>query len=68
MEFRRKTLRELAELICGNEPASHDLFVYRSSYYLTEFFEEVGTGYQHDGSTRAFWVASDHLGHLGGIF
>lgn len=25
--------------------------------YLTEFFEDCGTGYRHDGSTRNYWVA-----------
>jgi hypothetical protein len=30
---------------------------YRSSKYLTEFFEDIETDYAHDGSTRQRWVA-----------
>lgn len=57
VDFKKKTLRELAELICGNFPAEESFFPYRSSSYLTEFFEDSGTHYVHDGSTRAWWVA-----------
>lgn len=51
-------------MICGNpqpakngetKPNSH--FIYRSSSYLTRFFEDVGLDFQHDGSTRNQWVA-----------
>jgi len=42
----------LAEMICGDNKA----FPYRSSYYLTKFFQELGFQYSHDGSTRRFWV------------
>lgn len=63
MEFRRRTLRELAELICGNFLAVESFFPYRSSSYLTEFFEEIDTDYCHDGSTRSWWVA-DVLGKI----
>lgn len=44
---------ELAEFICG-EPDNN--FPYRSSYYLTQFFADLGFDYKHDGSTRRFWV------------
>lgn len=57
MEFKKRTLRELAELICGNSSAEDSFFPYRSSSYLTEFFEDIDTPYKHDGSTRAWWVA-----------
>ncbi|WP_084959564.1 hypothetical protein [Thermoactinospora rubra] len=58
MEFRRKTISQIAEMICGNSQGEEECyFEYRSSYYLTQFFEDVGTEYRHDGSTRARWVA-----------
>ena len=57
MPFRRRTITEIADMICGNfdEPQSH--FVYRSSSYLTEFFRDCGLDHVHDGSTRKWWVA-----------
>jgi len=44
---------ELAEFICG-EP--NNSFPYRSSYFLTKFFTDLGFEYSHDRSTRRFWV------------
>jgi len=44
---------DLAEMICGEEG---NFFPYRSSYYLTEFFQNLGFKFQHDGTTRRFWV------------
>jgi len=44
---------DLAEIICGDGENS---FPYRSSYYLTEFFKYLGFNYEHDGTTRRFWV------------
>ena len=53
-------------MICGNESK---YFKYRSSSYLSEFFEECDMEqYVHDGSTRKWWVASvldEALGHPG---
>lgn len=43
-------------MICGDYSDAESFFVYRSSKYLTEFFEDVDTDYAHDGSTRATWV------------
>ncbi|NQT58570.1 MAG: hypothetical protein HQ557_06265 [Bacteroidetes bacterium] len=43
---------ELAERICGDNPK----FPYRSSYFLTKFFQDLGFNFTHDGSTRRFWV------------
>ncbi len=43
-------------MICGNFPAEESFFEYRSSYFLTEFFSDIETDYEHDGSTRALWV------------
>lgn len=58
--MRRKTLNELADMICGNiertDRASN--FPYRSSSYLTEFFEDCDMEqFVHDGTTRKWWVA-----------
>lgn len=56
-EFRRRTVGEIADMICGNESYS-DYFEYRSSIYLSEFFQDCGMPqYVHDGSTRKWWVA-----------
>ena len=58
MEFKRRTLMQIADLICGNQSATGpNHFKYRSSKYLTEFFAECDTDYAHDGSTRQHWVA-----------
>lgn len=55
MKFKDKTLNNLADIICGNSEYE-DCFVYRSSSYLNEFFADIGMEYQHDGSTRKWWV------------
>ena len=53
--FRKRTIHEIADMICGNES---DFFQYRSSSYLTQFFEECDMeNYVHDGSTRKWWVS-----------
>lgn len=61
MSFKRRTIMQLADMICGNtpdgRPHEENYFKYRSSMYLTEFFAEVETDFQHDGSTRKIWVA-----------
>jgi hypothetical protein len=41
MEFKRRTLNQIADMICGNTISEVDYFVYRSSTYLTEFFEDI---------------------------
>ena len=59
MEFKQRTLMQIADMICGNlkdGKATH--FRYRSSSYLTEFFQDCDTDYRHDGSTRNYWVAA----------
>ncbi|TKJ95526.1 hypothetical protein PlfCFBP13513_17005 [Plantibacter flavus] len=57
MSFKVRSLDQLAELICGNAPASgQSTFVYRSSSYLTQFFEDIDTDFKHDESTRSWWV------------
>lgn len=59
MEFKQRSLMQLAQLICGNGngDANKTFFRYRSSSYLTEFFQDCDTEYVHDGSTRDRWVA-----------
>jgi len=44
---------ELAEFICGE---ANNNFPYRSSYFITKFFKDLGFDFSHDGSTRRFWV------------
>lgn len=44
---------ELAEFICGE---ANNSFPYRSSYFLTKFFTDLGFNYNHDGTTRRYWV------------
>jgi hypothetical protein len=58
MTFKKRTLIQIADLICGNcEDEKDRRFLYRSSSRLTEFFRECDTEYEHDGSTRRDWVA-----------
>jgi len=59
MKFRRRTLDQIADMICGNFfPVEESLFPYRSSSYITKFFQDAETNFEHDGSTRAAWVSS----------
>ena len=51
---------DLAEMICGEDGNS---FPYRSSYFLTQFFQQLGFNLEHDGTTRRFWV-EDQLKRL----
>lgn len=64
MKFKRRNLEALGALIVGNvgrDDAENEdearYFPYRSSTYITEFFQELDTDYEHDGSTRHRWVA-----------
>lgn len=45
-------------MICGNNFQEKPYFHYRSSYYITSFFQDADTEYEHDGSTRALWVSN----------
>ena len=54
--FKERTLRAVADMVCGND-ACAAVFAYRSSGRLTEFFQDCDTDYAHDGSTRWAWVA-----------
>lgn len=57
MKFKKRTLMQIADMICGNFKDEESFFRYRSSSYLTEFFQDCDTDYGHDGSTRNYWVA-----------
>lgn len=58
MKFKQRSLMQIAELICGNRSQDEVCyFRYRSSRYLTEFFQDCETDYIHDGTSRAYWVA-----------
>lgn len=56
----------IADFICGDIAEKYP--IYRSSSYLTRFFQDLGINVVHDGSTRKWWVldtlkqlsASDH--------
>jgi hypothetical protein len=54
MSFKSRSISQIARMICGNDDPG--FFVYRSSSYLTRFFEDCDTDFQHDGSTRHTWV------------
>ena len=43
----------LALMICGDSSKN---FPYRSSSFLTKFFQHLGYDFVHDGSTRRVWV------------
>ena len=61
MKFKPRNLRALGHMVVGDP----DYFHYRSSQYITEFFEEcdLDLDFAHDGSTRWAW-ASDRLAEL----
>lgn len=48
------TLDSLADFICGDDTNRYP--IYRSSWYLTRFFQGLGINATHDGSTRKWWV------------
>ncbi len=52
MKFKSRNLRALAECVIGD----NDCFQYRSSSYITQFFEECDLDFVHDGSTRWAWT------------
>lgn len=57
MNFKPRTLLEIADLICGNPSHEVSFFRYRKGNDLTEFFQDCDTEHRHDGSTRNRWVA-----------
>jgi hypothetical protein len=54
MTFKPRNLRAIAEIVIGDVPH----FPYRSSSYITQFFQECDLDFVHDGSTRWFWTQS----------
>jgi hypothetical protein len=59
LKFKDRTINALADMVCGNTDAGKEvLFPYRSSSYITRFFQECDTDYVHDGTTRNVWVGS----------
>lgn len=55
MKLQPRTIKELAEMICGQDYGLN-AFQYRSSSKLTDFFSNCNLPYVHDGSTRAYWT------------
>lgn len=53
MKWKPRNLREFAQMVVGD--AEH--FHYRSSKYITEFFEDCDLEYVHQGETRSMWAA-----------
>jgi hypothetical protein len=53
MEWKPRNLRELGQIGCGDA----DNFHYRSSKYITQFFEDCDLNFVHRGETRADWCA-----------
>ena len=53
MKWKPRNLRELARMVVGD--AEH--FHYRSSKYITEFFEDCELEFIHRGETRPAWAA-----------
>jgi len=54
MKWKPRNLRELARMVVGD--AEH--FPYRSSKYVTEFFEGCELEFVHTGETRPVWAAA----------
>ncbi len=53
MEWRQRNLRELGKVVCGDV----DHFPYRSSKYITQFFEDCDLNFVHGNETRPDWCA-----------
>ena len=51
MKFRQRNLREIAEMVIGDD----NRFLYRTGYELTVFFKECGLNFVHAG-TRWAWT------------
>lgn len=54
MQFKPRNLRPIAEMVVGN--LDHKWFQFRSSHYITRFFEECELEYAHDGTSRVPWM------------
>ena len=70
MKFKQRNLEDLGDLIVGNNTGrppfglgvegdqGASYFPYRTSSEISQFFEDLGTSYVHNGETRHRWVAS----------
>lgn len=60
MKLANRTLTSIAQMICGSSGGGTGYawpnFPYRSSKYLTRFFQDCDIEVTHDGSTREDWV------------
>jgi hypothetical protein len=52
VKLSERTLEELAKMVVGDAK----YFPYKSSFYITRFFERCGLPFKHDGSTRPIWT------------
>jgi len=59
MKFKDRNLREIAEIVIGDNAK----FPYRRSSRITRFFEECDLDFVHDGTTRWSWTF-DRLSEL----
>ena len=59
MKLSERVLERLAAMVVGDDP----FFPYRSSFYITRFFQRCGFSHVHDGTTRKHW-AQDRLAEL----
>lgn len=50
------TKNKIGEFICGDISIPQKYPIYRSSFYLTRFFQEIGINATHDGTTRNRWT------------
>lgn len=55
MKLNPSVISQLALMVCG-DGKYNNIFPYRSSSYLTDFFKSIDLDYTHDGSTRRWWV------------
>jgi len=49
------TITQLSRMICGD---GFEYLPYRTGAQLTDFFQELGFDFSHDGTTRRYWVSS----------
>ena len=54
MKFKDRNLRAIADCVIGD--ANH--FPYRSSFFITRFFQECDLDFVHDGTTRGIWASA----------
>lgn len=54
VRWKPRNLRELARMVVGDA----EYFPYRSSKYITEFFEDCDLEFLHIGETRPVWAAA----------